>query len=372
MRILFTCGGTGGHIYPAIAVAQIFRNRERGTEILFVGAEGAMETRVVPAEGFALRTVRVSNLAHSLNPKALGKNLKSAAHLVGALRESGKIIKEFRPDIVIGTGGYACFPVIFKAHEKKIPTLMHESNATPGLTTKLLAKRVDRVMTGFAGVENQFPDPKRVFFTGTPVRESFMLADKSEARRSMGLDRRPVILSAFGSLGAGVMNTLMTDILTRVAKEGLWQVIHAAGSRYYESMSAELEKREVRGSHIRVSEYIHDMPQAMAAADLYIGRAGASFLTELMVTGTPAILIPSPNVTKDHQTVNAKKLQEQCGTEVLAEAGLTSERLYDTIAQWLGAPERRQMVSEALTRAAVPDAAERIYTLAKILIGEHK
>lgn len=368
MKILLTCGGTGGHIYPAIAVAQLFRSRVRDAEILFVGAEGAMETRIVPSEGFQIRTVRVSNLSHSLSLQAIGKNLRSAAHLVGALREAKRILKDFQPDIVIGTGGYACFPVIFEAHAMGIPTLMHESNAMPGLTTKLLARRVDRVMTGFAGVENQYPDPKRVFFTGTPVREAFLLTDKAEARKALRLDGRPVIVSAFGSLGAKVMNQIMTEVLVRAAERGEWQMLHAAGSRYYQTMSAELEARgAARHPQIRVFEYIDDMPRVMAAADLFIGRAGASTLTELMVTGTPAILVPSPNVTKDHQTANAMKLREQSGVEVLAEAGLSPEGLYDAIGRWMAAPDQLRNVGKALTKAAVPDAAERIFTLARML-----
>ncbi|MDR1735248.1 MAG: UDP-N-acetylglucosamine--N-acetylmuramyl-(pentapeptide) pyrophosphoryl-undecaprenol N-acetylglucosamine transferase [Oscillospiraceae bacterium] len=371
MRVLFTCGGSGGHIYPAIAVAQVFRRRESSPEILFVGAEGAMETRIVPEGGFAIRTVRVSNLAHSISPKAIGKNIKSAARLAGALRKAGQILDEFKPDIVIGTGGYACFPVLYRAHGRGIPTLLHESNATPGLTTRLLAKRVDRVMTGFSGLENQYPKPGKVVCTGTPVREEFLFADRASARREFNLDARPVVVSAFGSLGARDMNIIMADVLENAARRGAAQMLHAAGSRYIAALNASLTERGVtreRYPNIRVCEYFDNMPSLMAAADLFIGRAGASTLNELMVTGTPAVLIPSPNVTNDHQTSNANKMKEQCGVEVLAEKGLTADILTRTVENLLAGKEKLSAVSRALTSAAVPDAAQRIYELAKSLI----
>jgi UDP-N-acetylglucosamine--N-acetylmuramyl-(pentapeptide) pyrophosphoryl-undecaprenol N-acetylglucosamine transferase len=179
-----------------------------------------------------------------------------------------------------------------------------------------------------------------------------------------------VVVSAFGSLGARDMNTVMAEVLARAAQSGAWQMIHAAGSRYYETLIGALKERGAADSpNLRVSEYIGDMPRVMAAADVFIGRAGASTLTELMVTGTPAILIPSPNVTGDHQTANAQKLREQCGVEVLPEAGLTPERLYNSLEAWLGDPERLQRTRSALMRAAAPDAAEKIYSLAKKIIN---
>ena len=369
MRVLLACGGTGGHIYPAVAVAQWFKAHERGAEILFVGAEGAMETKLVPAEGFQLRTVRVSSLAHNMSLKALRRNAKAMAQLLGSMRGAGKIIKEFRPDIVIGTGGYVCFPVVYEARSRRIPALLHESNARPGLTTRILARRVDRVMTGFAGLEGQYPRPERVVFTGTPVREAFLLADRDRARRELGLDERPVVVSAFGSLGARDMNRVMAGVLEHAAQSGQWQMLHAAGTRYYETLTETLKERGAGDkANIRIYEYISDMPRVMAAADAFIGRAGASTLTELMVTGTPAVLIPSPNVTGDHQTANAQKLREQCGVEVLPEAGLTPERLLEALEGWLGDPERLKRTRAALMKASAPDAAQRIYDLAKEVV----
>ena len=370
MKVLLTCGGTGGHIYPAIAVAEVFKRRERGADILFVGAEGAMETELVPAEGFALRTIRVKSLAHAMSWKAVRRNTSSLAQLAGSMRAAGRIIKEFQPDVVIGTGGYVCFPVVYQARSRGIPALIHESNARPGLTTKILARRADRVMTGFEGQEHQYPRPERVAYTGTPVREAFLFADRASARRELGLDARPLIVSAFGSLGARDMNRMMADVLARAAQSGAWQMIHAAGSRYFMTLTNALEERGAASrANIRVLEYIRDMPRVMAAADVFIGRAGASTLTELMITGTPAVLIPSPNVTGDHQTQNALKLREQCGIEVLPETGLTPERLYQTLETWLGDPERLKRTRSALMNAAAPDAAERIYQLAKERIG---
>ncbi|MCF0123652.1 MAG: glycosyltransferase, partial [Ruminiclostridium sp.] len=207
MNVLFTCGGTAGHINPAVALARMFQERNEGCRILFVGAKGGMEERLVPKEGFPLETVTISSFWRSLKPSGIRHNLKTLQNLSVSKKEANSILDEFRPDLVVGTGGYASFPVVNAAARRGIPTAVHESNAVPGLTTQRLAKVADRVMVGYEESRAHYEDPEKVVVTGTPVRGDFFRQTREEARAALGItDDRPLILSYWGSLGAEVMN----------------------------------------------------------------------------------------------------------------------------------------------------------------------
>jgi len=371
MNVLFTCGGTAGHINPAVALARMFRERNEDCKVLFVGAKGGMEERLVPKEGFDLETVTISNFRRSFSPAAIRHNLGTVKNLSVSRKEAGKILDWFKPDLVVGTGGYASFPVVNAAAKRGIPTAVHESNAVPGLTTQRLSKVADRVMVGYEESRAHYSNPDKVVLTGTPVRGGFFKYTKAQAREALGItDDRPLVLSYWGSLGAEVMNNYMVDFIRQAAKEGApFHHIHGAG-RNFESMTQALADVELP-SEIQVREYIYDMPTVMAAADLVLCRGGASTLSELTAIGKPAVIVPSPNVTNNHQEKNANVLGSQGGAVVLLEPVCTGEVLYKTAADLLADSAKLEAMSQAMTGLGVPEAAEKIYeTLLGLMLDD--
>ena len=373
MNILFTCGGTAGHVNPAVALARLFQERHPGCRVLFVGADGGMETKLVPKEGFEIKTVTITNFQRSLAPAAVAHNFQTLWNMSRSRSQAKAILREFQPDLVVGTGGYASYPVVRAAAKGGIPTAVHESNAVPGLTTKALSKVTDVVMVGFEESAAHYDCPEKVVVTGTPVRGDFFHYTKAEAREKLGItDDRPLLLSFFGSLGATVMNGHMTEILAKEYRMGApFRHIHGAG-RNYAGMSAALTREGISldGTGIELREYIYDMPVAMAAADLVVCRAGASTIAELSAIAKPAVLVPSPNVTADHQTKNAKVLADRRAAVLLPErdCGEKGETLFDTVADLLQNAPKRADMGRALREMAAPDANEKIYeTLLKLL-----
>ena len=364
MKILFTCGGTAGHINPAIALARLFQARHQDCQVLFAGADNGMERTLVPHEGYELRTVHVNTIHRAWKWKDIKHNIMTVVTLPQARRQARAILDEFKPDLVVGTGGYASYPVVKEAARRGIPTAVHESNAVPGLTTKALSKVVDCVMVGFEESRSHYDHPERVVVTGTPVRGDFFRYTRQEAREKLGLaDERPLLLSYWGSLGAEVMNRRMVDFLEREAKEGApFRHIHGAG-RDFAWMQEELLRRGVKleGTGIEVREYIYDMPLVMAAADVVVCRAGASTISELTAIAKPCVLVPSPNVTNNHQEKNARVLEHHGAAVVLLEGSTDGAALYRQVKDLLADPERRSAMSKALTELSVTDAAEEIY-----------
>lgn len=363
MKILFTCGGTAGHINPAIALARLFQARHQDCQVLFAGADNGMERTLVPHEGYELRTVHVNTIHRAWKWKDIKHNIMTVVTLPQARRQARAILDEFKPDLVVGTGGYASYPVVKEAARRGIPTAVHESNAVPGLTTKLLSKVVDRVMVGFEDSRKHYPHPERVVVTGTPVRRDFFDHTRKEARQALGLaDDRPLLLSYWGSLGADVMNRYMVDFFQAEAAESFpFHHIHGAG-RNYKSLTAALAERGVDltgGAEVR--EYIYDMPLVMAAADLVVCRAGASTISELTAIAKPCVLVPSPNVTNNHQEKNAWVLEHHGAAVVLLEPEIDGAALYREVKELLADPEKRSNMSKALTELSVTDAAEEIY-----------
>jgi len=363
MNLLLTCGGTAGHVYPAVALARVFQKHHPDCQVLFVGADGGMELRLVEKEGYPIKTVTISNFRRTLSPSQWGHNLKSAWNVVHSKKQAADILKEFRPDLVVGTGGYASFPAVREAARRGIPTAIHESNASPGLTTRTLAKRVDLVMVGFHEAVAQYEDPSKVKITGTPVRPEFFALTRQEARAKLGLtDDRPLVLSFWGSLGAEVMNREMLDFMECWEKEGEgFHHLHAAG-RDFKSMGQALRDRGLDPDGCGLREYLYDMPAVMAAADLVVCRAGASTISELTATGKPAILVPSPNVTANHQFKNAKVLADRGGALLLEEKDCSGEKLYAETARLLSDGVLRDRMRQAQLALSVPTAAEDIYT----------
>ena len=372
MKVLFTCGGTAGHINPALGVAGRIRELIPESEILFVGAEGHMETELVPREGYPLETVRIEGFQRSLKPKMILRNLKTAGLLAESLRKSRRIIREFRPDVAVGTGGYVCYPVLRSASAMGIPTCVHESNAVPGLTTRLLESRVDRILVGLEESRGYYKDPSKVKLTGTPVRVAFRDADKARARRELGLPAdQPIVLAVFGSLGAGDVNRIMEELIARMGPEPPFRLIYATGKRYYEDVSAALAARGLTSPLIDLREYIYDMPKVMAAADVILCRAGASTISELTYLGKPAIIIPSPNVVNHHQEKNASVLAEAGAAKMLVEGRLDAEELYDAVISLVNDPAASAAMHEASERLGVKDATDRITSIILGLAGQN-
>lgn len=371
MNILFTCGGTAGHVNPAVALARIFQERNPDCKVLFVGADGGMENHLVPKEGYEIRSVTITNFHRSFAPADIAHNLGTVRNMVRSKQQAARILDEFQPDLVVGTGGYASYPVVKEAARRHIPTAIHESNAVPGLTTKGLSKVVDRVMVGFEESRSHYDHPEKVVVTGTPVRGDFFRYTRQEAREKLGLtDERPLLLSYWGSLGAEVMNRKMSEFIARECYDGApFHHIHGAG-RDYGWMQEEIGRRglALEGTGIEVREYIYDMPLVMAAADVVLCRAGASTISELTAIAKPSILVPSPNVTANHQEKNARVLAGQGAAVLLLEKDCQGDALYEQAEGLLRDRPRREEMVRALNSMAVPDAGEKIYqTLREVM-----
>ena len=353
-RIIISGGGTGGHIFPAISIANALRKIDAETEILFVGAEGRMEMEKIPAAGYRIIGLPVAGLYRSLT----FKNFSVLIKLLKSLRKAKKVIREFGPDVVVGVGGYASGPVLRQAGRMGIPTLIQEQNSYAGVTNKLLAKRASAICVAYAGMEQYFPS-KKIIKTGNPVRQNFdnLKSLRDEALTYFNLKKEfPVILVLGGSLGAGSINNSLSEninILRDSDCQWLWQT----GKYYFENVKALVSLSF--SENISVHGFINRMDYAYAAADLIISRSGAGTISELCLVGKPVILIPSPNVAEDHQTRNAKALSTS-NAALLIEDNMASRTLVDEAIKLISDKSRRDMLSENILKMADRDADIRI------------
>lgn len=375
MNVIFTCGGTGGHISPALAVANLVKERCPDANILFVGAENGMETDLVPRAGFSLETVKISNFRRKMNLDGIIHNVKSLSYMITSRKNANKIINDFKPDVIVGTGGYASYPMLRQGARRGIPTAVHESNAVPGLTTKMVMDHVDRVMVSFEESRSNYPNPDNVRVVGMPVRSAFFETKKQEAKKALGLDERPVVVSFWGSLGARDMNKMIARYMVRNVEDGQkFQHIHAVGSMGWEWMPDYVKEQGVdlsKAPAIDMREFIYDMPNVMAAADLVICRAGAATISEVAAAGKPAIFVPSPNVVDNHQEKNARILEKHGAAIVLRESECSGDVLYEETKKIISDPAVLENMSQAVQEMAVPDSAERIYEIILELTGKH-
>ena len=370
MNALVVCGGTAGHINPALAVATELRFRIPDSKILFVGAGKDLEKNLIPMAGFHLVNIRMSGLRRSFSPDDIIFNVKTFRNLATAGVKAEKLIRRFKPDAVIGTGGYICYPILKKAAQLGIPTVVHEANAVPGLTTKLLSASVDKVLISFPGLEGSYRRPERVVFTGTPVRCGF---DPTQAGpENLVTGNKPLVVSFWGSLGAERMNEMTAEFIKLNIGAGLFDHIHAAGKNggtgVIKRRLKQLGAPEDLPSGIEVKEYIDEMHSVMAAADIIICRAGGSTLAELTMMGKPAILVPSPYVTNNQQIENAKQVEKAGGAIVLSENDCSGETLFSTVASLLGDSGGLKKMSDAMKSLGAPDAASRIADIVFSLI----
>ena len=365
MRILFAAGGTGGHINPALAIAGTIKARHNDAEILFAGTPWGMEARFVPEAGFDFVPIKVRGIERGLSLRAIKGNFKTLKYLLTANSRAKKIIRDFSPDIVIGTGGYVSGPVVRAAAKMGIKTLIHEQNAYPGVTTKLLSKSVDVILVAFKEAMPRINTKAKMLEVGNPVREAFLYAKKDECREKLGLDKdKIVILSCGGSLGAKAINLAVMDVLKWHYKKGEIQHIHATGHFGSLWMPDDLRNAGVdidNDPDVRVMEYISNMPEYLAACDLIITRSGAITLSEIEAQGKAAILIPSPNVTENHQYHNAMVLANADAAVVIEEKDLSGKKLCETIEKLMSDKDKLKQMGKNAARISKTDANNLIY-----------
>ena len=352
-RFIISGGGTGGHIFPAIAIANEIKAREPEAEILFVGAEGKMEMEKVPAAGYKIVGLKIQGIKRSLSLS----NLLVPFKLLGALNEASKIIKEFKPDAVIGVGGYASGAVLYSAAQKKIPTLIQEQNSFPGITNRILSRRVKRICVAYEGMERFFPASK-IVMTGNPVRSEIVAPGnaRNEAFTFFELDpSRFTVLVVGGSLGARSINQAMAGCVRKLVENGI-QVLWQTGKG-----NAEQAREAVQnlGNAVKVHEFIARMDLAYAVSNLVVSRAGAIAVSELCLVKKPCILVPFPFAAEDHQTSNAKSLSDN-GAAVLLRDDLVKEKLGNEILGLYADENRRHSMTESMEKLARPDAAAQI------------
>jgi UDP-N-acetylglucosamine--N-acetylmuramyl-(pentapeptide) pyrophosphoryl-undecaprenol N-acetylglucosamine transferase len=350
VNILLSGGGTGGHIYPAVAIANELKSRHPEAEFLFVGANGRMEMEKIPQLGYKIEGLNISGIQRSLTLK----NLSFPFKLIQSLYRAGKILKKFKPNIVIGTGGYASGPTLYMANLKKIPSLIQEQNSYPGITNKLLANKAEKICVAYDDLEGFFPKEK-IIKTGNPVRQDLLDIEskRSEAQKHFGLDpEKKTVAIIGGSLGAKRINETIALHLDSLLGNG-FQVIWQTGKLYYERFQ-DLSKNEGVVMHA----FIQRMDLFYAAADLLISRAGAGTISELCIVGKPVLFIPSPNVAEDHQTKNALSIVENDAALMIKESDLDS--FEEVLIGVLGNPTRQKELGENIKKLALPDATSRI------------
>lgn len=363
MRVLLAGGGTAGHINPALAIAAAIRKAVPDAQILFVGTPFGMEAKLVPQQGYDFAPIRVKGFQRKLTAKNIARNLQAGYYLCTSTIRAGQILRRFKPDLVIGTGGYVSGPIVMRAAKMGIKTAIHEQNAFPGVTTKLLSKQVSLVMLAVAEAQNHLDAHCKCIVTGNPVRAEILTKTREEARAELGMDDNLCILSYGGSLGAGKINETVVDLLAWEKKKGNINHIHGYGGMGKDTFLPALKQRGIKlenNPRVDVREYIDNMDTCMAAADLVICRAGAITLSELQAMGRASILVPSPVVAENHQYHNAMVLQKGGAAIVIEQKNLTGQVLIDTVNSLYNDRNRLRLLSKNAKSMGVPDAAARI------------
>ena len=355
MKVIMAAGGTGGHIYPAIAIADELKRRYNA-EILFVGQKNRLEATLVPKAGYEITFIR-SGIFHRKN---LIKNIRSVYRFTKALCKSRKIVKEFKPDIVIGTGGYISAPTVMAAQQLGIKTAIHEQNAFLGIATRTVSKKADVLFLSFDKNANNAIANKTVV-TGNPVRADFLKGNKETARKNLKIDARPLIYISGGSQGSGKINYSLVDFLEQKENRESYNIILSTGTQYYDQIIEEINKRNIElSSNIRIIPYADNVPEIMTASDLAIARSGAITLAEIAFMGLPSILIPSPNVTDNHQYFNAKAFSDANAAVLITEDDFSSNSLEKALSEIFGRENGLAKMSKSALTLAKPNALKDI------------
>jgi len=355
LRILVSGGGTAGHINPAIAIAKRMK-KEYNAEILFVGREKGMERDLVTKEGFPIKFIEVEGLIRKLTLK----NIKVLIKYSAAIKKAKKIISEFAPDVVVGTGGYVCAPVLSAAKSLKIPTLVHEQNVIPGMTVKMAASFVNCVATSFADTNKYVSEKvaKKCVLTGNPLRDNLFDLSYDEARSRLGIGDEIFVVTVGGSLGARTINNALCDIINNINSENV-RILGGTGERFYDEVMEKIEKEKL-GENVEVVPYIYNMNEVMPAADLIISRSGAVTVSELCAMGKASILIPSPNVTHNHQEYNAKSIADRGASVMICERDIKENIISDTVNKLIANKEKLDDMSKCAKKLAISDGTKRI------------
>lgn len=371
MRAILTGGGTGGHVYPAVSIAKEIQKRYKDAEIIFVGTEKGLESKIVPKEGFKLKTIKIRPIERSLTPK----NVLAVKEAFTSFVEARRIIKEFKPDIVIGTGGYVCGTVMLTAAMMKLPTLIHESNAFAGITNKLLSRFVDVIALNFEEAAKYFKNGKRVVVTGNPIRQDVLDISRSEGMKAFGFDENvPLVFVTGGSRGARKINQSILALAEHCAKTGKLQLLHMTGETQYQSVMQSYKEKGIPtdSSNIKVLPYIYNMPYALAASDLIISRCGAMTLSEITLLGKPSILIPYPYAAENHQEYNARALEKKGAAKVIIEKDLSEASLFSAVLEMTENREKLQQMAINSKKLGVADADSQIGEIIVKLVGSKK
>ncbi len=354
MKIILCGGGTSGHIYPALAIADAIKEKLPDTELLFIGREGGFENRAVKKSNIKLTTLKIEGISRNLSLKNI-KRLKLAAD---AKKKAVEIVKDFEPDVVVGTGGYVCWPVITAAQKLGIPTLIHESNVYPGLVTKLLAPKTNCVLLNYPDTKKYLPKKSNTEIIGNPLRSDFSKISKKSAKKELKIGENDIFIVSFGgSGGAKELNEILTSLMKKsfVSTPNIFH-LHATGNKYFdEYKNLDLSKAKGR---CKIVPFIEDMPKKLAAADIVISRAGAMTLSEISLLGAASILIPSPNVTNNHQLKNAKLLSDAKACILIEEKDLSEELLRSKIERLIKDTEGRVQMGKRAEKFAKKDAAK--------------
>ncbi|WP_019120700.1 undecaprenyldiphospho-muramoylpentapeptide beta-N-acetylglucosaminyltransferase [Brevibacillus massiliensis] len=363
MRVVLTGGGTGGHIYPALAVAKEILRQEPQASFLYIGSGTGLEAKLVPRQGIPFEAIDIAGLKRKLT----WENLRTAWKFVRAVGRSKEILREWKPDVVVGTGGYVCGPVVYAAARLGIPTLIHEQNAVPGLTNSFLARFSDKVAVSFADSLDSFPREKAVF-TGNPCATEVLHGNPQAGRKSLGVpDGKRIVLIVGGSRGAKAINDATLELIPVLSTYTGYHFVYVTGEVHYDRISAAVRERGELPGNVSVLPFIHNMPDVLAATHVIVGRAGASTLAELTALGIPAILIPSPYVTNNHQEKNARGLERSGAAAVLLESELSGKTLEQALAAILLSDERWQTMHASSLSLGKPDAARDISRLLRNL-----
>jgi UDP-N-acetylglucosamine--N-acetylmuramyl-(pentapeptide) pyrophosphoryl-undecaprenol N-acetylglucosamine transferase len=370
MRVVLSGGGTGGHIYPAAAIGHQLRREDPGTELLYIGSASGLESRIVPKLGIPFEAIEISGFRRRLSVD----NVRTVVRFLRAVRRSKALLRAFRPDVVVGTGGYVCGPVVYAAARLGIPTLIHEQNVEPGLANAFLSRYADVIAVSFPESVERFRRGRRVVHTGNPCATNVLHADKARGYASLGIpEGNRIVLVVGGSRGARALNEAIPAIAEAVGRlDGVW-LVAVTGEVYYEQMKERLKRLSAdKSRRLRVVPYLDNMPEVLAASSLVISRSGASMLAEITALGVPSILVPSPNVTHNHQEANARSLAEAGAAVMIVERELTGPKLAGEIARIMGDEAVRRSMSEAARSLATPDSAARITAELRTLAARPK
>jgi len=369
MRIILSGGGTGGHIYPALTIIRAIEKAVKSCDVLFVGTQKGLEADIIPKEGYDFTTIDVRGFERSFT----FQNLATIFKTVGSVWESQSIIRNFKPDVVIGTGGYVCGPVLLAASILGIPTLVQEQNVIPGVTNKILSRFVKKIALGYDDAAKHFSNQDKVIYTGNPIRSDVMSASREEGIQALGLDfNKKTILISGGSRGARSINQAMIHVHQFFAGRKDVQLLHVTGKNEYNGIVGNLQQRGIdfaSAGNISIKPYLYDMPYALAAADLAIFRAGAIGLAELTARGIPSILIPYPYAAENHQEFNALVMKNNGAAEVILDKELSGEKLLTAVNSLIDDNSRLSSMALASKKLGRPQAADEI---AQIVIGLSK